>query len=114
MRLGPQRRNLVVWRQSGGSAGRRGAPRPTRTRRLRRCSRLGALLIAVSLMCAARAVRPRWLPLLAGSVLTAAGFTLRDDGLGSVLGLIGVILLLRAPLMQGRPKADRTAWPRSR
>jgi hypothetical protein len=62
MTLRPHR-NLVVWSQSVGPAGRYGAlrlTRLTRTRRIRRGFRTGALLIVVGLMRLARAVRTGW------------------------------------------------------
>ena len=106
MRLRPQRRTLVVWRQSAGSAGRYGARRLTRGRRIRRWLRTGALLTVVALMHLAGAVRARWRPLLAGAVLTAGGAMLRG-GPYSVILLPGLMLLLSAPLMPARAKADR-------
>ena len=62
MTLRPHR-NLVVWSQPVGPAGRYGAlrlTRPARTRRIRRCIRTGALLLVVGLMRLARAVRTSW------------------------------------------------------
>ena len=70
MRLRSHRRNLVLWSQSASSIGRCGAPPFTRTRRIRRWIRTGALLTVVGLMPLARAVRARWRLLLAGGVLT--------------------------------------------
>lgn len=58
-----QHRNLVVWSQSVGPADRSGAlrlTRLTRTRRIRRCIRTGALLVVIGLMRLARTVRARW------------------------------------------------------
>lgn len=113
MRLRPRRRNLVVWSQSAGSAGSyraRRFTRPTRTRGVRGLIRTGALLSVVGLMPLARAVRVRWRPLLAGSVLTVTGAILRG-GPGGVILLPGLMCLMSAPLMPARPKPDRMRCP---
>ena len=62
MTLRPHR-NLVVWSQPVGPADRYSAlrlTRLTRTRRIRRCIRTGALLIVIGLMRLARTVRTGW------------------------------------------------------
>lgn len=103
MRLRPHRRNLVILRQSAGSANRyRSVPitRPTRASRIRRLIRLGVLLTLVLL---ARG-RARWV--LAGAVLTAAGVVYRADPAGVIL-LPGLLLLLGTPLIPDSPEADR-------
>ena len=108
MRLRAHRRNLVVWSPSVGSAGRYGAPKLTRlalTRRIRRGIHAGALLMVIGLMRLARAVRPRWRPLLAGGVLTVAGVMLR--GAWGVVFLPGLLLLLSAALVPARHTTDR-------
>jgi hypothetical protein len=90
MRLRSHRRNLAVRSQSVGSADRSGAPRFTRTRRIHRCIRTGALLAVVGLTPLARGGRPRWWGrarwwlLLAGGVLTVVGFMLRGATSGMV------------------------------
>jgi hypothetical protein len=99
-------RNLVVWSQSMGSAGRNGASRLARTGRTRRQMRIGVLLTVVGLMRLGRAMRARWRPLLAGGVLTAGGFMLRG-GAGGVIALVGVMFLLSALLLPVSPKAAR-------
>jgi hypothetical protein len=106
MRLRSHRRNLVVWSQSAGSVGRYGAPPFTRTRRIRRWIRTGALLAVVGLMPLARAGRARWWFLLAGGVLIVVGFMLRGAASGAVL-LPGLVFLAFAPLVPARAKADR-------
>ena len=106
MRQRSHRRNLVMWSQSAGSAGRYGAPPFTRRRPIRRWIRTGALLIVVGLMPLARAVRARWRPLLAGGVLTVVGVMWLDGPAGMVL-LPGLWLLFSAPLNPASPKADR-------
>lgn len=107
MRLRPHRRNLVVWSQSAGSAGWRGARRPARARRIRRRIRIGALLAVIGLIRLARAVRPRWRPLLAGTVLTVVGVLLRT-GPGGVALLPGLLFLVYGLLIPASPEADRT------
>ena len=102
MRLRAHRRNLVLWSQSASSIGRDGAPPFTRTRRIRRWIRVGALLTVVSLMPLARAGRSRWRLLLAGGLLTVADVMLRG-GLGGVI----LLFLVSASLVPARPKSDR-------
>jgi hypothetical protein len=110
MRLRSHRRNLVVWSQSAGSVGRYSAPPFTRTSRFRRWTRTGALLTIVGLMPLARAVRARWRPLLAGGVLTVVG-VMWLDGPGGMVLLLGLLLLLSAPLIPASPNADRMRRP---
>jgi hypothetical protein len=101
MGLRPHRRNLVVWRQSAGPAGRPGVlglTRLARTRRVRRGIRTGALLTVIGLIRLARAVRAYWRPLLAGGVLTVGGFMQRSAA-GNVVFLPGVLLFLLSALL---------------
>src|SRR5215471_19051316 len=68
MRLRPHRRNLVVFSSSAEPANRHGARqynRPARSGQIRRLIRIGLLLTVI-------AGRPRWRPLLAGTVLTVS------------------------------------------
>jgi len=105
MKLRAHRRNLVV----RSPADRYGAPRLTRlarTRRIHRFIRTGALVTVLGLMRLARAVRPRWRPLLAGGVLTVAGFMLRS-GVWGALALPGLWFLVSALLVPASPDADR-------
>jgi hypothetical protein len=109
MKYRAQRRNLVVWSSSVGSTDKYGAPRlmrRVRTRRIRRAIRMGALLTVIGLMRLARAVRPRWRPLLAGVVLTAVGVTVRTGTWGTAV-LPGFMFLVSALLIPGNPDADR-------
>jgi hypothetical protein len=106
MGLRSHRRNLVVWSQSAGPPSRYDRLRPTRARRIRRWIRTGALLAVIGLMPLARAVRARWLQLLAGSALTVAGLILRGSPFSTVL-LAGLLLLLSAPLVPAGSAADR-------
>jgi hypothetical protein len=102
-------RNPVVWSPSVGPAHRGGAPgvtRLARTRRIRRCFRVGALLAVIGLVHLARGVRPRWRPLLAGGVLTVVGVMLRNGAWGAV-SLPGLLFLWSALLIPASPDADR-------
>jgi hypothetical protein len=94
-----------MWIPSAGSAHRYGTPvvsRRGRSRPIRRCIRIGALLTVIGLVRLAHAVRPRWRPLLAGGVLTVAGVMLRSGAAGLVF-IPGVLFLLYAPLIDARP-----------
>ena len=102
MRLRAHRRNLVLWSQSASSIGRCGAPPLTRTRRIRRWIRVGALLTVVSLMPLARAARARWRLLLTGGLLTVVGVML-CGGLGGVI----LLFLASALFVPARPMTDR-------
>jgi hypothetical protein len=107
MRLRAHRRDQVVWPPFAEPVHRYGAPGPgrlPRSRRFRRWLRTGALLTAIGLMGLARAVRPRWRPLAAGAVLTAAGLMLRN-GAWSIILVPGLLLLLSAPLIPAVPDA---------
>jgi len=96
MRLRSHRRSLVVWTQ----AGRYDSSPFTRTRRIRRWIRTGALLVVVGLIGLTRGGRAHWRFLLAGGVLTAAGVML-----GGLVG--GVLLFLAsAAFLPGHPKAE--------
>ena len=108
MRPRAHRRNLVVWSSSAGPADRYTAPRLTRragTRRIRRFTHLGALLTVIGLIHLARAVRPRWRPLLAGVVLTVAGVILR--GMWGVVLVPGILFLWSAVLIPPSPDTDQ-------
>ncbi len=106
MRLLPHRRNLVVWRHSAPPPGRYGGLRLTRGRRTPRWIRIGALLTVIGLVGLARGMRARWRFVLPAIVLTAAGVIMRT-GQGGVLLLPGMLLLLHALLIPGRPEEDR-------
>jgi hypothetical protein len=109
MRLPAHRRNPVVWSPSVRPAHRGGAPgvtRLARTRRIRRCFRVGALLAVIGLVHLARGVRHRWRPLLAGGVLTVVGVMLRNGAWGAV-SLPGLLFLWSALLIPARTDADR-------
>ena len=109
MRLQAHRRNLVVWSSSVGPADNYAAPRLTRragTGRIRRFIHLGALLTVIGLMHLARAVRPRWRPLLAGVVLTVVGVILHSS-LWSVVLVPGILFLWSALLIPPSPDTDQ-------
>ena len=104
MSLRPQRRNLVVWSQSDRAYRASRVTRPARSRRTRRWIRIGTLLTLRSLLLLARAVRARWQLLLAGTALTVTGVILRGSPADSMFLLPGLMLLLSAPLLPGRPE----------
>jgi hypothetical protein len=108
MRPRAHRRDQVEWSPFAGLARPDGTPRlarPPRAWRLRSGIRTGALLTAIGLMRLARAVRRRSRPLVAGSVLTAAGLLLRSGG-GAMILLPGLLLLFSAPFTPAGPDAD--------
>jgi hypothetical protein len=109
MGLRSRRRDMVVWIPPAGSAGRYGSARFTRLERsrpIRRCLRLGALLTVIGLVRLTRAVRARWRPLLAGGVLTVAGVMLRSGAVGLVF-IPGLLFLLYTPLIEASPDKGR-------
>jgi len=108
MRLRPRRRNLVIWSAAACRAEQGHGlwfTRPARSRRIRRRMRTLALLVAIGVVRLGAVARPRWRPLLAGTVLTAAGVVLR----GSVAGIVmipGMLSLAYALLVPVDPMAD--------
>jgi hypothetical protein len=109
MRLRAHRRHLVVWSSSVGPADGDAAARLTRragTGRIRRFIHLGALVTVIGLVQLARAVRPRWRPLLAGVALTVAGVILRSSTWIVVL-IPGILFLWSALLIPPSPDADQ-------
>jgi hypothetical protein len=106
MRRRSRARSLVVWSSRAEAADTDRRSRITHTRRIRRCVRIGVLLTLIGLNGLACAVRVRWRLLLSGGVLTAVGVILRG-GPGGLVLLPGLLLLMSAPLVEGRPDADR-------
>src|SRR6476620_7227982 len=108
MRPRAHRRHLVAWSPYAGPADKHGAPRLTRlarTKRTHRFIRAGALLTVIGLRRLARAVRPRWRPLLAGVVITLVGLMLRNGAWGAVI-LPGIWFLGSVLLVPANPDAD--------
>ena len=110
MVLRPRRRNLVIWSSSTAPASRYGGIRLARSSRIRRWIRLSGLLVTVGLLRVAAAVRPRWRPLAAGTVLTVAGYVMRSGLPGTVM-IPGMLLLAAALLAPADPEG---ASPRRR
>jgi len=113
MRLRAHRRTLVIWTHSADPADWYRAPIGTqvaRPGRARRGMRLLTLLTVMGMMRFARGLRPRWCPLLVGTVLTVAGVMLRG-GAWSVLFLAGVWAFLYSVLIPESPGANRSRPP---
>jgi hypothetical protein len=109
MRLRSRPRSFVVWSSRADPVDSCRGPRLariTRSGRIRRCFRTGALLAVVGFIAVGHAVRVRWQPLLSGGVLTVAGVILRS-GPGGVVIIPGLLLLMSAPLTEGSPDGDR-------
>ena len=109
MGLRAHRRKLVMWSPSVGPADRYGAlglTRLARTAPIRRCIRTGVLLTVIGLMRLAHGVRPRWRPLLAGTVLTVIGVML-GGGVWGLVVLPGLWFFVYALLIPARSDADR-------
>jgi hypothetical protein len=108
MTLRRHRRNVVIWRSSRCPDYRgRGLwfTRGGRSGRVRRRLRISGLLLAVGLLRVAAAVRPRWRPLTAGTVLTVAGFVMRS-GMPGIVMIPGMLFLTAALLAPPDPAAD--------
>ena len=108
MTLRRHRRNVVIWRASRCPEYRgRGLwfTRAGRSGRIRRCVRISGLLAAVGLLRVAAAVRPRWRPLAAGTVLTVAGFVMRS-GMPGIVMIPGMLCLTAALLAPADLAAD--------
>ena len=110
MALRARRRNVVVWNSSAGLKGRHRItlfPRLARAGRMRRLARTGGLLTLIGLTRLARALRPRWRPVLAGGVFIVAGVLLRNGVGGLLLFLPGFLFLYSALLIEGGSDEDR-------
>jgi hypothetical protein len=108
MTLRQHRGNVVIWRASRCPEHRgRGLwfTPPVRSGRVRRWLRISGLLVAVGLLRVAAAVRPRWRPLAAGTVLTVAGFVMRS-GMPGIIMIPGMLFLAAALLAPPDPDAD--------
>lgn len=109
MTLRRHRRNVVIWRSSRAPDYRgRGlwfARAGRSSGRIRRRLRISGLLVAVGLLRVAAAVRPRWRPLLAGTVLTVAGYLMRN-GMPGIVMIPGMMFLTAALLAPPHPAGD--------
>jgi len=108
MTLRRHRRNVVIWRASRCPEYRgRGLwfTRAGRSGRIRRRLRISGLLVAVGLLRVAAAIRPRWRPLAAGTVLTVAGYVMRG-GMPGIVMIPGMLFLTAALLAPADPAAD--------
>jgi hypothetical protein len=91
-----------VWSSTANAVGRfrgvsrRTGARPPRIRRIRWWFRTGALLAVLGALRLARTARARWEPvlLLAGTLITAAGFAIPAVGWAFFLGLLALIVTL--------------------
>jgi hypothetical protein len=105
MLLRPHRQNLVIWKSSRSPDYRgRGLwfSGPGRSGRVRRWLRISGLLMAVGLLRVGAAVRPRWRPLAVGTVLTVAGYVMRNGMPGTIM-IPGMLFLTAALLAPGDP-----------
>lgn len=96
------RRDLVVWSSSADLLDRHVAAQHREragTGRVRRCIRIGALLLVIVL-------RPRWRPLLGAAVLGVIGVT-QGSGVGGVVLIPAFLLLWHAVLIPADSDADR-------
>lgn len=99
-----RRRSHPPWKSLIGPARYEGpVTRPARTGRIRRLFRTGALLAFIVL----RDGLTRWWPVVAGVLLTIAGFAL-PSAPGNVILLPGLLLLVSAPFAMASPKKDPT------
>jgi hypothetical protein len=109
MRLRARRQKLAAWSLPRGPGDRNDFPLPHRSpgaRRIRRCFHIGGVLILIGLMRLARAVRHRWRPLAAGTVLTVAGLMLGNSP-ASIIIVPGLVYLLIALVMDGGSAEER-------
>jgi hypothetical protein len=109
MRLRARRQKLAAWSLPRGPGDRDDFPVPHSSpgaRRIRRCFRIGGLLILIGLIRLTRAARQRWLPLAAGTVLTAAGLMLGNSPAGIIV-VPGLVYLLIALVMDGGSAEER-------
>ena len=109
MRLRADRRNLVTGKLSVELVGRYEAlplSQLSRTKRIRRCARTGALLTVIGVMRLARGMRYRWRPLLAGAVLTVIGVMLRNSDWGLILAA-GLLFFVYPLLIPASSDTDR-------
>ena len=115
MRLGPYRRNLVVW-SSSGTPGGSWAWRPARPRRIRWWLRTSALLAGIGIVRLARTLRARWEPVSLGIGVAAMGigFAMPSAAVAFLIGMmILVVALLRGVATKGRnagQAADCWQW----
>jgi hypothetical protein len=116
MSLWPRRREVFVAGSAAAPPGWPGAMRggrPSRIWRARRWLRTGALLTILGVLWLARTARSRWEPvgLLAGGLLTVAGFMLPATDMAFFPGcLILIAVLLRGILRSGRDTGQSSGW----
>src|SRR5579859_5009512 len=100
MTLRRHRRDVVIWRGSRSPDYRgRGVwfARAGHSGRIRRHLRISGLLVAIGLLRVAAAIRPRWRPLAVGTVLTVAGYLMRN-GMPGIVMIPGMLFLTAALL----------------
>ena len=117
MLLRPHRQNVVIWKSSRSPEHRgRGLwfTGPGHSGRVRRWARISGLLVAVGLLRVGAAVRPRWRPLAAGTVLTVAGYIMRTGMPGIIMipGMLFLAAALLAPGDSGEASPQRRALER--